>query len=97
MMSIQNRTYGVFHITIVAVLFLLLASTIGGGQTSEPSAAPTPDSVSSPSPTPVTAASPTPTPTPEPDPDAPLLPPRERVRTRITKGHIRVGRGPDHA
>jgi len=75
-MSIQNRTYEVFHIKIVAVSFLMLASTIGVGQTSEPSATPTPGSVPSPTPTPVTAASPTPTPTPEPDPDTPLLPPR---------------------
>ena len=74
MMSIKIRTYGVFRITIVGVSFLVLASTTCVGQTSEPSATPTPEHVSSPTPTPVTAASPTPT--PEPDPDEPLLPPR---------------------
>src|SRR5687767_14560154 len=65
MMSIKIRTYGVFCITIVGVSFLVLASTTCLGQTSEPSATPTPEHVSSPTPTPVTAASPTPTPEPD--------------------------------
>ena len=50
MMSVKNRTYGVFRITIVAVSFLVLASMTGVGQTSEPSATPTPQPVASPTP-----------------------------------------------
>ena len=50
MMSIKIRTYGVFRITIVAVSLLVLASMIGVGQTSEPSATPTPEHVASPTP-----------------------------------------------
>ena len=50
MMSVKNRTYGVFRITIVAVSFLVLASITGVGQTSEPSATPTPQPVASPTP-----------------------------------------------
>ena len=50
MMSVKNRTYGVFRITIVAVSLLVLASMTGVGQTSEPSATPTPEPVASPTP-----------------------------------------------
>ena len=50
MISVKNRTYGVFRITIVAVSFLVLASMTAVGQTSEPSATPTPEPVPSPTP-----------------------------------------------
>lgn len=50
MMSVKNGPYGVFRITIVAVSFLVLASMTAVGQTSEPSATPTPQPVASPTP-----------------------------------------------